>query len=54
MKIDKDFAKKMGYKAKDIDKINIQLTASKNKGKHTTTIVCPKSKSIPPFIIFNN
>lgn len=54
MKIDKNFALAMGYKSKDLYAINIQLTASQNKGKHTTTIVCPKSKGIPPFIIFNN
>ena len=54
MKIDKNFAHAMGYKEKDIDKINIQLTASKSKGKHTTTIVCPKNKAFKPFLIINN
>ena len=54
MKINKEFAKKMGYKEKDFYSINIQLTASKSKGKYTTTIVCPKNKAFKPFLIINN
>jgi len=53
MKINKEFAKKMGYKEKDFYDINIQLTASKSKGKYTTTIVCPKNKAFKPFLIIN-
>ena len=46
--------KKMGHKEKDSYDINIQLTASKSKGKYTTTIVCPKNKAFKPFLIVNN
>lgn len=54
MNIDKKFALAMGYKSKDLYAINIQLQASKNKGKDTTTIVCPKNKTFKPFVIINN
>lgn len=54
MNINKNFALAMGYKEKDLYAINMQLTASQNKGKNTTTIVCPKNKTFKPFVIINN
>ena len=54
MNINKNFAIAFGYKEKDLNKINIQLTASKNSGKDTQTIICPKNKDFKPFIIINN
>jgi len=54
MNINKNFAIAFGYKDKDLNKINIQLTASKNSGKDTKTIICPKNKDFKPFLIINN
>jgi len=51
MKINKEFAKKMGYNE---NKANFILAIAKARGKGTQTIICPKNKDFKPFLIINN
>mgnify|MGYP006961730029 FL=1 len=51
MKANKDFLEKMGYNPKNASLI---LAISSSRGKHTTTIVCPKKNAVKPFLIINN
>ena len=49
MNINKNFAIAFGYKDKDLNKINIQLTASKNSGKDTKLLFALKTKILNHF-----
>jgi len=51
MKINKEFAHKMGYNE---NKANFILAIAKARGKDTQTIICPKNKAFKPFLIINN
>ena len=51
MKINKEFAHKMGYNE---NKANFILAIAKARGKGTQTIICPTNKDFKPFLIINN